>query len=40
MDDKYVKLEKRAETLEKMLKVFLQSDENEIHLQIDHCQGD
>lgn len=40
MEDKYAELEKRVKILEKMLKGFLQSDGNEIHIQLDHCQGD
>ena len=40
MEEKYVELEKRVKILEEMLKGFLQSEGNEIHLQLDHCQGD
>ena len=40
MEDKYAELEKRVKILEEMLKGFLQSEGNEIHLQVDHCQGD
>ena len=40
MEDKYVELEKRVKILEEMLKGFLQSEGNEIHIQLDHCQGD
>ncbi len=40
MDDKYAELEKRVKILEEMLKGFLQSDGNVIHIQLEHCQGD
>ena len=40
MEDKYAELEKRVKILEEMLKGFLQSEGNEIHIQLDHCQGD
>lgn len=40
MDGKYEELEKRVKNLEEMLKGFLQSEGNEIHIQLDHCQGD
>ncbi|MBR5349084.1 MAG: hypothetical protein IK125_07605 [Lachnospiraceae bacterium] len=40
MDDKYTELENRIKNLEEMLKGFLQSEGNEIHIQLDHCQGD
>ena len=40
MEDKYVELEKRVKILEEMLKGFLQSEGNEIHIQLEHCQGD
>ena len=40
MEEKYAELEKRVKILEKMLKGFLQSEGNEIHIQLDHCQGD
>ena len=40
MDEKYTELEKRVKILEEMLKGFLQSEGNEIHIQLDHCQGD
>ncbi len=40
MEEKYVELEKRVKILEEMLKGFLQSEGNEIHIQLDHCQGD
>ena len=40
MQDKYTELEKRVKILEEMLKGFLQSEGNEIHIQLDHCQGD
>ena len=40
MDDKYAELEKRVKILEEMLKGFLQSDGNVIHLQLENCQGD
>ncbi|MBR5677496.1 MAG: hypothetical protein IKX20_05100 [Paludibacteraceae bacterium] len=33
-------MEKRVKILEEMLKGFLQSEGNEIHIQLDHCQGD
>jgi len=36
----YEELEKRVKILEEMLKGFLQSEKNEIHIQLDHCQGD
>ena len=38
MDGKYEELEKRVKNLEEMLKGFLQSEGNEIHIQLDHCQ--
>lgn len=40
MEEKYAELEKRVKILEEMLKGFLQSEGNEIHIQLDHCQGD
>ncbi len=40
MSDKYTELEKRVKILEEMLKGFLQSEGNEIHIQLEHCQGD
>ena len=40
MEEKYLELEKRVKILEEMLKGFLQSEGNEIHIQLDHCQGD
>lgn len=40
MEDKYTELEKRVKNLEEMLKGFLQSEETEVHIQLDHCQGD
>ncbi len=40
MEEKYEELEKRVRILEEMLKGFLQSEGNEIHIQLDHCQGD
>ena len=40
MEDKYAELEKRVKILEEMLKGFLLSEGNEIHIQLDHCQGD
>ena len=40
MDGKYEELEKRVKNLEEMLKGFLQSEGNETHIQLDHCQGD
>ncbi len=40
MEDKYVELEKRVKILEEMLKGFLQSEGNVIHLRLEHCQGD
>ncbi len=39
MEDKFAELEKRVKILEEMLKGFLQSEGNEIHIQLDHCQG-
>ena len=38
MEDKYVELEKRVKILEEMLKGFLQSEGNEIHIQLENCQ--
>ncbi|MBO4484356.1 MAG: hypothetical protein J5738_03100 [Lachnospiraceae bacterium] len=40
MEEKYLELEKRVKVLEEMLKGFLQSEGNEIHIQLEHCQGD
>ncbi len=40
MEEKYAELEKRVKILEEMLKGFQQSEGNEIHIQLDHCQGD
>ena len=40
MEDKYTELEKRVKILEEMLKGFLQSEGTEVHIQLDHCQGD
>ena len=40
MEDKYAELEKRVKILEEMLKGFLQSEGTEVHIQLDHCQGD
>ena len=40
MDEKYEELEKRVKVLEDMLKGFLQSEGNEVHIQLEHCQGD
>ncbi|MBP5252321.1 MAG: hypothetical protein J6Z21_00880, partial [Lachnospiraceae bacterium] len=40
MSDKYTELEKRVKILEEMLKGFLQSEGNEIHIQLENCQGD
>ena len=40
MDGKYEELEKRVKNLEEMLKGFLQSEGNEIHIQLSNCQGD
>ena len=40
MSDKYTELEKRVKILEEMLKGFLHSEGNEIHIQLEHCQGD
>ena len=40
MEEKYEELEKRVKNLEEMLKGFLQSEGNEIHIQLDNCQGD
>ena len=40
MDEKYEELEKRVKVLEEMLKGFLQSEGNEVHIQLEHCQGD
>ena len=40
MEDKYAELEKRVKILEEMLKGFLQSEGNEIHIKLDNCQGD
>ncbi|MBR6019874.1 MAG: hypothetical protein IK055_06615 [Lachnospiraceae bacterium] len=40
MEGKYEELEKRVKILEEMLKGFLQSEGNEIHIQLEHCQGD
>ena len=40
MEEKYLELEKRVKVLEEMLKGFLQSEGNEIHIQLEHCRGD
>ena len=40
MEEKYLELEKRVKVLEEMLKGFLQSEGNEIHIQLERCQGD
>ena len=40
MEEKYLELEKRVKVLKEMLKGFLQSEGNEIHIQLEHCQGD
>ena len=40
MQENYAELEKRVKVLEDMLKGFLQSEGNEIHIQLQNCQGD
>lgn len=40
MQENYAELEKRVKILEDMLKGFLQSEGNEVHIQLANCQGD